>query len=225
MTFTLSFLNCISTNPSPCNRDASVTRRVCHDGLKWFKDRADIKSDFRLLKAAWCSSNHKYTAFFFNKGWRMPVCFAIPGWYADSWFTIPRKLLSSETDLGAGKSRIPCKYDSLGLTPLWLTIYSANSTESPISSFFLERVKLWALHLLISSLILLCRVSISGACTRMSSTSFLTPCRPSTILSDRRQNSSLEQERPIGARRKQNQPEGRRKVVSLELSSSNGTWW
>ena len=63
---------------------------------------------------------------------------------------------------------------------------------------------------------------MSGACTRISSTSFLTPCKPSITLSERQKNSLLEQERPIGARRNQNQPEGSRNVVSLELSSSKG---
>ena len=138
---------------------------------------------------------------------------------------MPRKLRSSDTDFGAGKSLMPCRYSGFGRTPTWLTICPANSTASPISSFFLDKVKLCNLHLARSWSIRCRSVLMSGAWMRMSSTSFRTPGKPSMTLSERRQNSSLEQDRPIGARRKRKRPEGKRKVVSLELSSSNGTWW
>ena len=118
---------------------------------------------------------------------------------------------------------MPCNLLPCGKTPLALMTCPANSTLDPISNFFWDNMKLRSLHRWSRAWIREVRISIVGAEINISSTNFRTPGRLAMTSSDRLQNSSELADKPIGATRCLKRPHGKRKVVSLALSSSSGT--
>ena len=132
--------------------------------------------------------------------------------------------LRSLGDFGRGKRLIAAYFSSSGCIPSAEIMCPAKFILLPSSSFFFEIVMLYSLHLPRMMRVLYISWSISSAQISVSSTIFLAHGMPRMRTSDWQHHSSDEAFNPMGARRYLNFPWGSRKVVILELASSNPSW-
>ena len=132
--------------------------------------------------------------------------------------------LKSLGDFGRGKRLIAAYFSSSGWIPSTDIICPAKFILLPSSSFFLEIVMLYSLHLPRMVRVLSISWSISSAQISVLSTIFLAHGMPLMRTSDWQHRSSHEAFSPMGALRYLNFPWDSRKVVILELASSNPSW-
>ena len=141
------------------------------------------------------------------------VSCARSGRNAPSWLHKPKKLRNSVRLVGRGKRRIASVLAGSGTTPLSDTMNPANFTRFPTSSLRALSLIPAFLHLAHTIRNLRKTSGVSSACSSKSSTIFNIHGSPTKALSVLRQNSSPEEQRPMGAETYLYLPDGSRKVV------------
>jgi hypothetical protein len=175
-----------------------------------------------LAKASSCSGSHKNTAFFFSSGLRGSVRWARSGTNPPSCTARPRKERNPVWSVGAGKFLSAVTFSGSGLTPFGEMTWPANRTSLPICILSLDSVMPCSLQRSSTDRTRSHSSSHELAHTSMSSTIFRVFSRPSNAASDRAHHSSELAFSPMGALVYLYLPDGRRKVVSIELARSNG---
>ena len=216
----LSFL-CISANPRPCSLEASVRRNVSASSSDGWMTVLEVNSFFTSRKLF---SSHSHIMSFLSSGHSVLVICAKSGTNKANCWASPMNDLRALGGLGRGKRLIAAYFYSSGCMPSAEMICPAKFILLPSSSFFLEIVMLCCLHLPRMMRVLSIRWFISSAQISVSSTIFLPHGMPLMRTSDWQHHLSEEAFNPMGAQRYLNFPWGSRKVVLLELSSSNPSW-
>ena len=222
--FPLGLLSYWSRQNPKALRLASVTKVVFKFGSKNLTKSGPVNIWIVCSNACCWAKLQIQAVFFFKSSLRGTKTWDMSGTYSVNCWTKPRNDLSSLTLVGAGKFLMDSTKAGRGWTPWFETSKPAKVTVEPISNLSALNRRLKLLHWRRTILILSKSSGMVRPWTRMSSTSFRHPGMPFRASSDRAHHSSLDADRPMGARQKRYRPCGKMKVQSFFEKRSMGIW-